>query len=70
MSYTNFSYSGLSVQFVANAKSLAAGNRNAQPGGANSLYANVLTATFTVRNTGAYDGNEVAQLYLVRIFPI
>jgi hypothetical protein len=34
------------------------------------LYSDVLTASFTVKNTGAYDGNEVAQLYIVRLFTV
>ena len=70
MSYTSFSYSGLSVKAHLNAKSLASGKRNTQPGGDASLYADILTASFTVKNTGAYDGNEVAQLYIVRNFPL
>ena len=70
MSYTSFSYSGLSVKAVVNAKSVAAAKSTTQPGGDTSLYSNALTASFTVKNTGAYDGNEVAQLYIVRLFAV
>ncbi|KIM83540.1 glycoside hydrolase family 3 protein [Piloderma croceum F 1598] len=64
MSYTNFSYSGLSVKMLATASSLASDQGSTQPGGITSLYADAVTVSFTVKNTGAYDGNEVAQLYL------
>jgi len=67
MSYTSFNYSGLSVKLLATANSLASDRGTTQPGGETALYADVVTVSFTVKNTGAYDGNEVAQLYVVRI---
>lgn len=68
MSYTSFSYSGLSVKTLVTTNSLASSRGTTQPGGDTSLYDNALTVSFTVKNTGAYDGNEVAQLYLVRLY--
>jgi beta-glucosidase len=67
MSYTSFNYSGLSVKMLTTASSLASDQGTTQPGGITSLYADVATVSFTVKNTGVYNGNEVAQLYLVRI---
>jgi beta-glucosidase len=63
LSYTTFSYSALSVKPIMNTN--AASNSGPQPGGPLSLYSDAVTATFTVKNAGNYDGNEVAQLYLV-----
>lgn len=63
MSYTKFSYSALSLKVHVN-KEVSPGTT--QPGGKTGLWTDALTATFTVKNVGHFDGNEVAQLYLVR----
>jgi beta-glucosidase len=64
MSYTTFSYSGLSIETLMDLKNVPEGET--QPGGKTGLWKHAVTATFTVENTGAYAGNEVSQLYLVR----
>ncbi|KAF7973535.1 hypothetical protein HWV62_14970 [Athelia sp. TMB] len=67
LSYTTFTYSGLSLKAVfssAAAVNAAKASTSNQPGGESGLYSNALTATFSVKNTGALAGNEVAQLYL------
>ncbi|KAF8323708.1 hypothetical protein DL93DRAFT_2092420 [Clavulina sp. PMI_390] len=74
LSYTTFSYSSLSL---ANAFSFVTAYQNAisalkggssgsrsSIGGPAGLYNTVLTATYSIRNTGGYDGYEVSQLYL------
>jgi hypothetical protein len=68
MSYTTFRYSHLSVKLLETTQTLAGADKACQPGGITSLYADALKVTFTVKNTGAYDGNEVAQLYIVCLF--
>jgi len=64
LSYTTFSYSGLSVDYISKGKNWAASNNTVLPGGPSYLYSDAITVSFTVKNTGDYDGNEVAQLYL------
>ncbi|KAF7966462.1 hypothetical protein HWV62_38330, partial [Athelia sp. TMB] len=67
LSYTTFTYSGLSLKAAfssAAAVNAAKASTSNQPGGESGLYSNALTATFSVKNTGALAGNEVAQLYL------
>ena len=67
LSYTNFTYSNLSLKAAftsAAAVNAAKASAGTQPGGESGLYSNALTATFSVKNTGAVAGNEVAQLYL------
>lgn len=65
LSYTTFNYSSLSIQTLIKSASLPSGSTT-QPGGQSGLYSPAITANFTIANTGNYDGNEVAQLYLVR----
>lgn len=67
LSYTTFAYSGLSLHasFGSAGKYQSALKASGvQPGGESGLYKSALTASFTVKNTGSYDGNEVSQLYL------
>jgi len=66
LSYTTFSYSGLSIKTLVDLRNVPAGE--IQPGGMSGLWNNAVSATFTVKNTGAYAGNEVAQLYIVRVW--
>jgi hypothetical protein len=68
LSYTTFAYSHLTI------KSTNFQRRNkisSSPGGASSLYEDVYTISFAVKNSGSCPGNEVSQLYLVRpqLFP-
>ncbi|KII87356.1 glycoside hydrolase family 3 protein [Plicaturopsis crispa FD-325 SS-3] len=62
LSYTTFAYSGLNIQTLANPKTVPAGDVSL--GGKTGLYTDALSVTFSVKNTGGFDGNEVAQLYL------
>lgn len=67
LSYTTFAYSGLSLKATfGSAKQYKAQLQTSglQPGGDSGLWSSALTASFTVKNTGSVDGNEVAQLYL------
>jgi beta-glucosidase len=64
LSYTIFTYSSLSIKTLLDLRNPPVGEL--QPGGKSGLWADAVSATFTVKNTGAYAGNEVAQLYLVR----
>ncbi|KZP19075.1 glycoside hydrolase family 3 protein, partial [Athelia psychrophila] len=64
LSYTTFAYSGLSLKPAFTSAAAVPKGSATQPGGETGLYSNALTATFTVKNTGKYDGNEVAQLYI------
>ncbi|KIM73689.1 glycoside hydrolase family 3 protein [Piloderma croceum F 1598] len=59
LSYTTFSYSGLTIKVLSTVPA-----NSMQPGGLSGLYSDALNVGFTVKNTGAHDGNEVAQLYI------
>lgn len=61
LSYTNFTYSGLSI--TSNAKSGPATGA-VVPGGPSDLFQDVATVTVSIKNTGAVTGAEVAQLYI------
>ncbi|KAF8319075.1 glycoside hydrolase [Clavulina sp. PMI_390] len=68
LSYTTFAYSSLSVSGILHAvteysTSLASRKGNSI-GGPSGLYDCALTATYSIHNSGAYDGHEVSQLYL------
>ena len=63
LSYTNFSYSALSVQ-PGYALSSGAASGPIAPGGPSDLYETVATVTATIQNTGKVAGAEVAQLYI------
>lgn len=67
LSYTTFAYSGLSIKATFNSAAqfkATLKKSGGSIGGDAGLYVNALTASFTVKNTGGYDGNEVSQLYL------
>ncbi|EJD47277.1 hypothetical protein AURDEDRAFT_62469 [Auricularia subglabra TFB-10046 SS5] len=77
LSYTSFRYSGLDVrasiprrEVEADAEAAAEGaTKNSTgaavpPGGPADLWKTAVRVSFTVRNTGAADGHEVAQVYL------
>ncbi|KAK4465384.1 family 3 putative glycoside hydrolase [Cladorrhinum samala] len=61
LSYTNFTYSDLTV--TSNAKSGPA-TGSTIPGGPADLWENVATVTVSVKNTGGVAGAEVPQLYI------
>ncbi|KAI9172586.1 Beta-glucosidase cel3A [Paramyrothecium foliicola] len=61
LSYTNFTYSGISV--TSTAKSGPA-TGPIVPGGNKDLFDTVATVTVSIRNSGGVAGAEVAQLYL------
>jgi beta-glucosidase len=62
LSYTTFTYSDLAIKILSTVPA-----NSMQPGGPSGLYSDALIVGFTVKNTGAHDGNEVAQLYIVRL---
>ncbi|PNS16199.1 Beta-glucosidase 1 [Sphaceloma murrayae] len=70
LTYSNFTYSSLSISKVAGANTdvlpadRTAPNIPAPQGGLASLYENIATVTITVANTGSSAAAEVAQLYL------
>lgn len=67
LSYTTFAYSGLKLKATfgsAKEYKTKLQTSGTQPGGDSGLWSSALTASFKVKNTGAFDGNEVAQLYL------
>jgi len=68
LSYTTFAYSGLSIETLLDLKNIPTGKT--QPGGKSGLWTDAVSVTFTVKNTGTYSGNEVAQLYLVRRYNV
>lgn len=61
LSYTNFTYSNLSISSSATAGPAAS---TKAPGGASDLYTTVATITATITNSGSVIGAEVAQLYV------
>ncbi|KAL8279083.1 hypothetical protein RQP46_008541 [Phenoliferia psychrophenolica] len=68
LSYTTFDYGNLTIESVIparhRARNLIARGASPAPGGLASLYDDVYTVTFDVKNVGDVDGNEVSQLYL------
>lgn len=64
LSYTTFGYYTLTIKPLIDLTNAIAGS--VSPGGLSGLWTNALNVTFFVKNLGSVDGNEVAQLYLVR----
>ncbi|KZP14752.1 glycoside hydrolase family 3 protein [Athelia psychrophila] len=64
LSYTTFAYSGLSLTKAFASAAAVSRSSGTQPGGESGLYNHALNASFSVKNTGKYDGNEVAQVYI------
>jgi len=60
LSYTHFEYSALQVREIAGLKGFPDGSGSADGSAGEGLF----TVSFTIANTGAYAGDEVAQLYL------
>ncbi|KZP08821.1 glycoside hydrolase family 3 protein [Athelia psychrophila] len=64
LSYTTFAYSSLALKTAFTSVAAVPKGSATQPGGESGLYSNAITATFSVKNTGKHDGNEVAQVYI------
>ncbi|KAL8292699.1 hypothetical protein RQP46_001311 [Phenoliferia psychrophenolica] len=67
LSYTSFYYHDLCITHSSSSNSrrkVDLAPRTNSPGGFGSLWETAYTVSFTVENTGEYDGNEVSQLYL------
>ncbi|KZP21413.1 glycoside hydrolase family 3 protein [Athelia psychrophila] len=64
LSYTTFTYSDLTLKTTFTSAATAPKSSGTQPGGGSALYTNALTVSFSVKNTGKYDGHEVAQVYI------
>lgn len=65
LTYTNFSYSDISIRRSAPNSTLSTYPNGAIiPGGHADLFDNILTVTATIANTGSVSAAEVAQLYV------
>ncbi|KAK1229387.1 hypothetical protein PQX77_007564 [Marasmius sp. AFHP31] len=61
LSYTNFTYSGLSISGSTGGRTPTSGPGSSLDSG---LHQKVVTVTFTVQNSGSVAGHEVPQLYI------
>ncbi|PYH34168.1 beta-glucosidase [Aspergillus neoniger CBS 115656] len=64
LSYTTFTYSGLSIEKTNEATSEYPPSATIQEGGNPRLWDELVTVTAEVQNSGSVDGAEVAQLYV------
>jgi len=65
LTYTTFSYSDISISKISNPRNQSAYATGAIiPGGHADLFANVVTVSATITNTGSVGAAEIAQLYV------